>query len=135
MQAPVILLLTHDPELEDSVAEVLLQNGGHSHLEHCADDALQIVSSLGRDLDLAVIDFESGPNGLTLLSAIRSCRQDLPVIVVTHDNEKQVEALALAIGAKACLPKSVATARVAEFMNKYCQLRYQVALVACTNEK
>ena len=129
-KGPVILLLTHDPELEDSVAEVLLQNGGSSHLARCADDALQIVSGLGRDLDLAVIDFESGPNGLILLSAILACRQDLPVIVVTHDDEKHVEALALATGAKACLLKPVTTGRIAELMNKYCQLRDQVALVA-----
>ena len=102
MKTPTILLLTNDPKLEDCVAHVLQQSGGLSHLAHSADDALQIVCGTGRDLDLAVIDFESGPHGMTLLSAMSMCREDLPVIVIAHDDEKHVEALAYANGAVAC---------------------------------
>ena len=70
MKTPIILLLTNDPKLEDCVAHVLRQSGGLSHLAHSADDALQIVCGTGRELDLAVIDFESGPHGMTLLSTM-----------------------------------------------------------------
>ena len=125
-----VLLLTNDPKLEDSVANVLMQTGGLSHLGHSAGEALQIVCGAGRDLDLAIIDFEPGPHGMTLLSAISTCRQDLPVIVVTHDDEKHVEALAYADGAMACLPKPVTPAQVAEAMNQCHRPRYQLALVA-----
>jgi CheY-like chemotaxis protein len=130
MKTPVLLLLTNDPKLEDSVAQVLLQTGGLSHLAHSADDAIQIVCGVGRDLDLVMIDFESGPHGMTLLSAINACREDLPVIVVTHDDEKHVEALACANGATACLPKPISSAQIAEAINQCNHARYQLALVA-----
>jgi Response regulator containing CheY-like receiver, AAA-type ATPase, and DNA-binding domains len=102
-----MLLLTNDTELEDAVAEALLEFGGVSHLTCNAGDALQIICGTGQDLDLAVIDFELGPHGMTLLSAINSCREDFPVIVVTRDDEKQVEALAYANGVAACLAKPI----------------------------
>src|SRR5512133_2811592 len=117
MKIPTILLLTNDPKLEDCVAHVLQQSGGLSHLAHSAEDTLQIVCGTGRELDLAVIDFESGPHGMTLLSAMSMCREDLPVIVVARDDEKHVEALAYANGAVACFSKPVAAAHLAEAMN------------------
>jgi DNA-binding NtrC family response regulator len=130
MKTPVLLLPTNDPKLEDSVAQVLLQTRGLSHLAHSADDAMQIVCGVGRDLDLVMIDFESGPHGMTLLSAINACCEDLPVIIVTHDDEKHVEALAYANGATACLPKPISSARIAGAINQCNHARYQLALVS-----
>ena len=128
MKIPIILLLTNDPKLEDCVAHVLRQSGGLSHLAHSADDALQIVCGTGRELDLAVIDFESGPHGMTLLSAMSMCREDLPVIVIAHDDEKHVEALAYANGAVACLPKPISAAQFAEAMNQCRRAQRQLAI-------
>jgi CheY-like chemotaxis protein len=95
MNTPVILLLTNDNELEDVVADSLLQIGGVSHLTRDPGDALEIICSV-HDLDVAVIDFEHGPHGMTLLSAISTLREDLPVIVITRDDEEHVEELAYA---------------------------------------
>ena len=97
MKTTVMLLLTNDIELEDSVAEALLEFGGVSHLKRDAGNALETVCGV-HDLDLAVIDFEHGPHGMTLLSAISMLREDLPIIVITHDDEKHVEALAYTKG-------------------------------------
>jgi CheY-like chemotaxis protein len=127
METPTILLLTNDPKLEDCVANVFQQSGGLSHLAHSADDALQIVCGMGRELDLAVVDFESGPHGMTLLSAMSMCREDLPVIVIAQDDEKHVEALAYANGAVACLPKPISTAQCAEAMNQCRRSQHQLA--------
>ena len=69
MKTTVMLLLTNDNELEDAVAEALLELGGVSHLTRDAGDALETVCGV-HDLDLAVIDFEHGPHGMTLLNAI-----------------------------------------------------------------
>jgi CheY-like chemotaxis protein len=91
---------------------------------------LQIVCGVGRDLDLVLIDFESGTHGLALLSAISACREDLPVVVITKNDEKHVEALAYANGAKACLPKPVSPAQIAEAMNQCKHIHYQPAPVA-----
>ena len=54
---------------------------------------------------------------MTLLSAINTCGEDFPVIVVTRDDEKHVEALAYANGATACLPKPVSAAQLVDAMN------------------
>jgi CheY-like chemotaxis protein len=101
MKTTVMLLLTNDSELEDAIAEALLELGGVSHLTRDASDALETVCGV-HDLDLAVIDFEHGPHGTTLLSAISMLREDLPIIVITHDDEKYVDALAYTNGATAC---------------------------------
>src|SRR6188474_1205420 len=109
MKTPIMLLLTSDNELEELVANALSGAGGISHLTRDAGDALKIICGV-HDLDLAIIDFEHGPHGMTLLRAISALREDMPVIVITCDDEQRVEALAYTNGATACLPKqAVAT--------------------------
>jgi DNA-binding response OmpR family regulator len=126
MKTPVVLLLTNDPQLEETVAQTLFENGGVSHLAHDPGDALQLVCGLGRHLDLAIIDFDHGPHGMTLLGAINMCREDFPVVVVTRDDEKHVEALAYANGAIACLPKPVSVAQLENAMRQCCRPQYQL---------
>jgi DNA-binding response OmpR family regulator len=127
MKTPVVLLLTNDPQLEEAVAETLVENGGVSHLAYDPGDALQLVCGLGRHLDLAIIDFDHGPHGMTLLGAINMCREDFPVVVVTRDDEKHVEALAYANGAAACLPKPVSVAQLADAIRECRRRQYQLA--------
>ena len=121
MKTPVILLLTNDPQLEETVAETLSENGGVSHLAYDPGDALQVVCGMGRHLDLAIIDFDHGAHGMTLLGAINMFREDFPVVVVTRDDKKHVEALAYANGAIACLPKPVSVAQLANAMRQCCR--------------
>jgi DNA-binding NtrC family response regulator len=130
MKTPTILLLTSDPSLENSAAEALLKNGDLSHLTGSARDALQLVCTIGQDLDLAVIDCEHGPHGMTLVSAINSRREGFPVIVVTRDGEKYIEALAYANGATTCLRKPVSAAQLADAMKQCRRSQHQLALVA-----
>lgn len=118
VNTPVVLLLTNDDELEDSVADALSAIGGISHLTYDAGDALDTIGSVP-DLDVAVIDFEHGPHGMTLLSAISTLREDLPVIVITQDDEEHVEALAYANGATACFSKRAVGTQLA---NTICEL-------------
>jgi DNA-binding NtrC family response regulator len=132
MKTPVILLLTNDPQLEETVAETLSENGGVSHLAYDPGDALQVVCGLGRHLDLAIIDFDHGPHGMTLLGAINMFRENFPVVVVTRDDKKHVEALAYANGAIACLPKPVSVAQLADAMRQCCR-HYQLALTFPSN--
>ena len=106
-----MLLLTNDNELEDLVADALSGIGGISHLTRDAGDALEIICGV-HDLDLAIIDFEHGPHGMTLLSAISTLREDIPVIVITHDDEEHVEALAYTNGATACFSKQALTTQL-----------------------
>jgi CheY-like chemotaxis protein len=127
MKIPVMLLLTNDSELEDSVAEALLTFGGVSHLTGDAGEALETVCGV-HNLDLAIIDFEHGPHGMTLLSAISMLREDLPIIVVTHDDEKHVEALACANGATVCFSKPVSTKQLVVAIREFCSPKPEPAL-------
>jgi CheY-like chemotaxis protein len=119
MKIPLMILLTNDSELEDSVAQALLQLGGVSHLTRDAGDALEIVCGV-HDLEFAVIDFDHGPHGMTLLNAISMLRDDLPIIVITRNDDKRVEALAHANGATACLLKPVSTTQLVAAIREFC---------------
>jgi DNA-binding NtrC family response regulator len=130
VKPPVIVLLTSDAALENVVADALLASRGISHLARNAGDALKIVCGTGRELDLAVIDFEHGPHGMTLLKAIDACRKDFPVIVIMHEDQEHVELLAHATDAVDCLSKPVATEQLAEVFQRCCRRRDPLALVA-----
>jgi DNA-binding response OmpR family regulator len=118
MKTPVIALLTNDHNLEECVAQVLLKTGGLSHLAHGASDVLDLICTIGQDLDLVVIDCEHEPHGLTLVGAINSRREAFPIIVLTGPGEKHIEALAYANGAAVCLCKPVSPTQLAKAMNQ-----------------
>jgi DNA-binding NtrC family response regulator len=120
MKTPVILLLTNDNGLEHLVADALSEIGGVSHLTRDAGDALEIIGGV-HDLDVAVIDFEHGPHGMTLLSAISTLREDLPVIVITRDDEQHVEELAYANGAMVCFSKQAVATQLANTIREFCK--------------
>jgi len=126
MKTPVMLLLTNDNQLEEAVAGALLELDGVSHLTSDADDALETICGVP-DLDVVIIDFEHGPHGMTLLGAISTLRKDLPVIVITHDDEKHVEALAYATGATACFSKQVLATQLASAIRELCKPRLERA--------
>lgn len=130
VKAPCVVLLTSDAALENVVADTLIATGGISYLARNAGDALQIVCGTGRDLDLAVIDFEHGPHGMTLLKAIDACRKDFPMIVIMREGQQHVEPLARANGAVECFSKPVAAEQLAEVFQRCCRRRDPLALVA-----
>lgn len=128
MKTPVMLLLTCDNGLEELLADLLSEIGGVSHLTRDAGDALETICGV-EDLDLAIIDFEHGPHGMTLLSAINTMREHLPVIVITRDDEEHVEALAYANGAPACFPKPVVAAQLSSAIHDLCRPKPERALI------
>jgi len=121
-----MLLLTNDDGFEELVAQALLEIGGVSHLARDAGQALETMCGVP-NLALVVIDFEHGPHGMTLLSAISKLREDLPVIVITRDDQKHVEALAYANGATACLTKPLSVTQLASAILELEQLKPELA--------
>jgi DNA-binding NtrC family response regulator len=105
---------------------VLSDIGGISHLTRDASDALETICGVD-DIDLAIIDFEHGPHGMTLLSAISTLRGNLPVIVITHDDEEHVEAVAYTNGAAACLAKPVLATELVSAIRELCKPRLENA--------
>ena len=118
MKTPALVLLTNDNNLEECVAQVLLRRGGLSHRAQSTNDVLDLVCTIGQSLDLAVIDCEHGPHGLTLVGAISTRRQGFPVIVVTGPGEQNIEAVAYANGAAVCLSKPVSAPQLTEAMKQ-----------------
>jgi len=119
MKTPVMLLLTDDNKLEELVADALSVIGAISHLTRDAGEALEIICG-ANDLDFAVIDFEHGPHGMTLLSALSTLREDLPLIAITRDDEEHVEALAYANGATACVSKRTVATQLKNTLRQVC---------------
>jgi CheY-like chemotaxis protein len=126
MKTPVMLLLTNDNELEALVADALSEIGAISHLTRDAGDALETICGV-HDLDLAIIDFEHGPHGMTVLSAISTLREDLPVIVITCNDEEHVEELAYANGATACFSKQAVARQLANTIRELCKPKLEQA--------
>lgn len=118
MKTPVMALLTNDHHLEECVAQVLLRTEGVSHPAQSANDVLDLLCTMGPTLDLAVIDFEHGPDGLTLVDAISTRWRGFPVIVITGPGEEEMEALVYANGAAVCLSKPVSASQLAEAMKR-----------------
>lgn len=107
------LLLTTDSSLEEIVADVMVDADRSIQLARNLGDALDLLCRV-LDLDLAIVDFGAGPHGITLLRAIRTLQRDVPVIVITDDDQKHVEALAYANGAAAGLYKPVLRSHLAD---------------------
>jgi CheY-like chemotaxis protein len=130
MRTGLTLLLTHDPMVEEAMVGALLQEGGISCLARTSDDAMGIVCSKGSELELAVIDFDHGSNGMTLMSAIDACaNHHLPMLALTGAGEKHARFVALANGAAECLAKPVSVAQLANVIVRY-RPKWELAQVA-----
>jgi DNA-binding NtrC family response regulator len=113
MTSPIILLFTCDLTLDRLVSEALLNTGAVVLTARNVAQALQLVSKRGRELNLALMDFEEGCRGMTLLSAIHTCYQELPILVTTSNDTCHAKAVAYANGARVCLNKPVSAAQLA----------------------
>jgi DNA-binding response OmpR family regulator len=109
MNIRLALLLTHDTDFEKLLGEALSRSGANILTFHTLDDALQTLCARSQELDLAVIDFDHGCHGMTLLKAINACRKNLPILVVTSSDLNHAATLASANGAAACVAKPITT--------------------------
>jgi len=102
MKAHVILLVSSDPKVTHTVENAVL-NARHG-FRHIADreDALRELSTGCDDIDLAILDLDPGIRGLNLFNA---ARDRLPVLVLTHLQEEDMERILRRHGARGCLTK------------------------------
>jgi CheY-like chemotaxis protein len=101
----LILLFTRDRNFPQLIRDALLGTEAIVLMAQNVADALQIVCQRGRELDFALMDFDGGCRGMTLLSAVHTCYQQLPILVTTSEDAKHATALAYANGARACFDK------------------------------
>jgi DNA-binding NtrC family response regulator len=105
MKPPLIFLFTRDDDFAQSVREVLLGTGAVVLMAREVRDGFEIVCQRGREFDAALMDFDDGCRGMTLLSAVHTCYGQLPIVVTTSEDAERAFSLAYANGARTCLRK------------------------------
>jgi DNA-binding NtrC family response regulator len=114
MKERLALLFTFDAEFESIVRQALLGTDTILLIARTVGDALQIACQRGRELDLAIMSFSEDCHGMTLLSAIHGCYEQLPTLVVVEEDSGHASALAYANGACICLSKPVSLRELAK---------------------
>jgi DNA-binding NtrC family response regulator len=133
MKPRLVLLLTRDSNFQSLLGERLYDDGAIILVARNINDAIQLMCSRGTELDLVVIDFDDGCHGMTLRSAIQTCRPELPIIVVTSSDTYQAAAIVFANGVQACLPKPISAAELKIVIEELAEPKLQ--LVAATVQK
>ena len=114
VKSPLILLFTRDGYFAQSIREALSGTGAIVLVALHVRDGLQIVCQRGRELDSALMDFDDGCRGMTLLSAVNTCYERLPIVVTTPEDAEHARSLAYANGALVCLSKPLSAALLAK---------------------
>ena len=127
MKPSVILLFTRDRSFDQLVSEALLGTSAIVLIARSVADAVEIVYQRGRELNFALLDFDDGCRGMTLLSAVHTCYQHLPILVTTWKDADHVHAVAYANGARVCFNKPVPAAHLANAITDLQQTRAQLA--------
>jgi len=125
MKSPLILLFTRDVKFAQSVREALFETGAMVLMARDVRDGLQIVCQRGRELDSALMDFDDGSRGMTLLSAVHTCYDRLPIVVTTSEDAEHASSLAYANGARTCLTKPLSAADFAKVISQMTVPRHQ----------
>jgi len=105
MKTRLILLLTTDDRVEQQFREVARREEATILVTHTIADALAPVCTRLDEIDLVAVDFQEGCHGMTLVSVIYACCEQLPIVVLTAIDKYHTAALAYANGAAACLAK------------------------------
>jgi DNA-binding NtrC family response regulator len=109
-----VLLFSHDRSFDQLVSKALWGTGTIVLIARNVCDAIQIVRDKGRELDFALVDFNGNCRGMTLLSALHTCHEGLPILVTTSEDAAHATAVARANGARACLSKPFPAATLAD---------------------
>src|ERR1700720_4220201 len=118
MKPRLLLLFTRDRAFDQLVSEALFGTDAIVLIARSVGDALQVVSSRGRELDFVILDFNEGSRGMTLLSAVHTCHQHLPILVTISEDAEHSTAVAYANGARACLNKPIPPVRIADAISE-----------------
>ena len=125
MKSPLILLFTRDGDFAQSVCEAVSGTGTVVLIARDIRDGLQIVCQRGRELDFALMDFDDGSHGMTLLSAVHTCYEQLPILVTTSEDAEHTSSLAYANGARTYLKKPLSAAGFAKVISHVTAPRHQ----------
>jgi DNA-binding NtrC family response regulator len=129
MKINLALLLTRNPAFEQVVAEALKETGAEIVVTHDVDHALQTGCQRVTELDVVIID-RSDCHAITLMGALKTCRYDLPVVVIIASGDSyHCAALAYANGAAACLARPISAQDLKVVLRQLCEPKLKLAEV------
>ena len=105
MKAHVIMLISADPAARGVVEKAVLAARRGLRVVADRERALRELSSVEPDMDMVIIDFDSGINGLNLFVA---ARDRFPVLVLTHRDATDLQRILRRHGAVGSLTKPLA---------------------------
>ena len=128
MKPRLVLLYTRDRNFDRVLKEALLGTRAVVLIARNLDALRKIIFRRGRELDLAILDFNQGFRGMTVLNAVNGCYDKLPTLAVSSKGEGRAGALAFARNARVCLSKPFSSAILAKAIAILCPTRSRLAV-------
>ncbi len=105
MKPRLDLLLTHDQVVQDHLENALLSSGATILAARNLPEAMRSVCARWHELDLAVLDADTGSHGRGMLHAIRLSCEELPILVTISGDLFSAPPFLFSHRAAACLFK------------------------------
>lgn len=128
MKPRLVLLYTHDRNFDRVLKEALLGTRAVVLIARSLDAVRKIVFRWRRELDLAVLDFNQGFSGMTVLTALNSRYDKLRTLAASSEGEDRACTFALAKGARICLSKPFSSAILAKTIANLCRTQTRLAV-------
>ena len=122
-----ILLVSDDLKFHSLLHRALPDGAPDVCVAPNAGEALRVVCEGMEDLDLAIIAFNHGCHGMTLLSALHACQPDLPIVALISRDAYHAAAVGYANGAAACLASPIRSAELRTVIEMVGQPKLQLA--------
>ena len=114
MKPRLVLLYTRDRNFDRVLKEALLGTRAVVLIARSLDAMRKIVFRRGGELDLAILDFNQGFRGMTVLNALNRRYDKLPTLAMSSEGEDRAGARAFAKTARVCLSKPFSSAILAK---------------------
>ena len=128
MKPRLVLLYTRDRKFDRILKEALRGTRALVLIARNLDALRQIVFRRGRELDLAILDFNQGFRGVTVLNALDGCYDKRSTLAASSEDEDCAGALAFAKSARVCLNKPFSSAILAKAIANLCPTQTQLAV-------
>jgi len=128
MKPRLILLYTRDRNFDRVLKEALLGTRAVVLIARSLDAVRKIVFRRGRELDLAVLDFNQGFRGMTVVNAVNRRYDKLPTLGMSSEGEHRAGVRVFAKSARVCLSKPFSSAILAKAIVNLCPTRTRLAV-------
>jgi DNA-binding NtrC family response regulator len=113
----MVMVIDDDKESRESLKSALQLNGFQVRSFHSPHQALKEYNP--RTIDAVITDYHlPGMTGMDILKAIHRKKSDIPVIIISGEQEKDIASRSLQFGASAFFPKPLNIKAVITILKK-----------------